>query len=355
MNIILLSYTPLNDSGGVPKFNRDFISFFKNTKHYCYFDIPGVTGYESLQDWERAKVLNQYLIHKKLITKDDIIICDGFWGNGLEDWTGNLVIHRHGIYGHVTATDLEKGINPEFPLHHQFQVEFTKKHLKNGGRVTAVSDFIAYEMKEQWGWENISVINNGVDLNIWKPRGKIWNNKFQNLIIHGVNDYNNSNKGGEHIKYLKENLKDINIFSLDEAAKEYNLSKQEVLAQADLVVHPSNFEANSMFCLEVLASGVPLVAYNVGLLWKYWQENLKYANGLDADYGFPKDFGIGIIMNRNKRSPKLTLKAVQKILELIKYEYFFQPREWVKQFSLDHFHKNWYNYLKKEFGYELAR
>jgi glycosyltransferase involved in cell wall biosynthesis len=149
-----------------------------------------------------------------LISKDDIIICDGFWGNGLEDWTKNLVIHRHGIYSHCTKIDIDNGKKPEFPQQHEFQIKFTEKHLKNGGRVTTVSDFIAHEMKEQWGWNNIQVINNGVDLNIWKPRGKIWKRPLQNLIIHGVNDKNNFNKGWLHIEALKKDLPDFNILSL---------------------------------------------------------------------------------------------------------------------------------------------
>jgi glycosyltransferase involved in cell wall biosynthesis len=107
-----------------------------------------------------------------------------------------------------------------------------------------------------------------------------------------------------------------------------------------------------MFILEALASGVPVVAYNIGLMWKYWVNECKYAVGLGSDYCI-KNNGIGAILNRNKRSPELTLQATKQILEFIKNGENYNPRHWVETYSLDNFRKNWQNYLKQEFNYEL--
>ncbi len=231
-------------------------------------------------------------------------------------------------YGLIVQNQiLKNGIKPDFPLHHKFQIEFSKKHIERGGKVTAVSDFISYQLKEQWGFNSV-IINNGVDIRCWKPtKEKIKRDKP--LIIHGVT---NANKGYEHIEAIKINL-DVEILLLDDASEKFKLTKQETLAQADLVVHPSNFEGNSMFCLETLACDVPIVAYNVGLMWKAYNDPMA---------------NIGIIEDRNNRSPETTVGMVENALN--KYHQF-TPREWVKNYSIDNFIKNWQDYLKREFNY----
>ncbi len=331
MKIVLVSFTSLNASGGVPRWNRDFKAGFPEgtVVHYSWDDVIRDCGDAPIPEWEKAKVLANWLRFKKKIDLDDIVIGDGFWADGY--YPDRTVSVCHGNWSHTTADDVAKGIPPEFPHHHKAQLEFRKKHSSNGGRMVSVSMFIAHQCKIQWGFE-IPVINNGIDLNKFRPLSYRVPRE-RPVIIHGVT---NENKGFDHIKYLQKGL-NADILLLDEAGKFFSLPKYQALSQADLVVIPSAHEGNSYFCLESLASNVPVAGYDVGLLFE----------ALKVQTGFP-----GFIMDRNKRSPSCTLDGVVNNLEMIqKYGTYQAPREWVSYYSLEKFQRNWREYLKKEFEF----
>lgn len=172
--------------------------------------------------------------------------------------------------------------------------------------MTAVSAFISNELSRQWGITVDRTINNGVDTDAFAP-ANLWTNRNRPLVIHGVNDRFNSNKGWDHIRLLHEWV-DADVWSLDEACERFRShgdqpwTKANVLSQADLFVHPSGYEGNSMMCCEALACGVPFVGYNVGLAW-WLQATLTWSDR------------IGAIMNRDVRSPDETLFWVQRVLQ----------------------------------------
>lgn len=330
MNLVLTSFTPATASGGVPRWNRDLIAAFPEgtVKHYSWSDVIKTNNDVSLPEWNKANILNQWLIWSKKISKDDIILTDGFWGLGLEDFP-NVVSICHGNWSHTTKSDVEKGIPPEFPQHNTVQVEYRKKHLARGGRLVAVSDFIADQCKLQWELE-MPVINNGIDLNKFKPADYRVSRK-RPVIVHGVT---NSNKGYDHIKLLEKSL-DADLVLLDDAARFFGVPKYRALAQADLVVIPSAHEGNSYFCLEALACDVPVVAYNVGLLYKAWNDQAP----------------LGRLFSREARSPELFMNSVKYFLDSNRESLYLRPRQWVSQFSLENFQNQWKEYLKKEFDF----
>lgn len=338
--IVTISFTPLDASGGVPRWNRDFKSGFPEgaVTHYSWWDaLPAVGGKDdhNVPEWDKARVLNQYLIWSKKISKDDIIIVDGFWGLGLEEFP-NVISVAHGIWSHQTLEDVEQGKLPDFPLHHSVQVDYRKKHVARGGKIVSVSDFIATEIRKQWSLPSF-VINNAIDLSVFSSDLRLQNWCDEKLVIHGVNDPGNENKGWKHVKHLIDSPFDFpaDILSLDEAHKKYKFkSKPEALANADLVVIPSAYEGNSYFCLEALASNVPVIAYNVGLMYKAW--------------GSRDCLDVGTILDRSLRSPEVTRNAVSSFL---KEPHEVNPRRWVSQFSVDNFHEEWRQYLAREFGW----
>lgn len=336
-NIVLLSFTPLDAGGGVPRWNRDFIAGFPGTKHYSYSDVPGAPlgGYS---EWDAAYWLNRWLHTTRKISKDDIIISDGFWGEHLSELGYNVISVAHGIWSHLTKDDVVAGMQPDFPMHHAVQVKHRRDHLARGGRIVAVSDFISEQMRLQWGFES-HVINNAIDLKRFRPKDF---HVFQNpippaLIIHGVTT---ANKGFDHIEAVKKAIPGAKTMLLDDAANELLIpgaDKYEILREADLVVQPSAYEGNSYFVLETLACNVPIVAYRVGLLYSI--SEIAKRNGIEAC--------IGGLIDRKYRSPQETAKVTRFILDsVMRDRSVYNPREVAKLFSIQRFHDEWRTYLE---------
>jgi len=331
--IILISYTSLNAGGGVPRWNRDFVAGFPGTKHYSWDDIPKAPlGVQN--EWDGAFALNMWLHLTKKVSKDDIIISDGFWGERLSDLGYNVISIAHGIWSHLTKDDVDAGKDPEFPFHNAVQVKHRHDHLARGGKIVAVSRFIQEQMKLQWGFES-SVINNAIDLDKWKrPVARMPNWTDSRLVIHGVTT---ANKGFDHIEAVKKALPNDDVWLLDEAAEKLELSKVDALANADLVVQPSAYEGNSYFVLETMACDVPIVAYNVGLLHSI--SVIAKENGIEAC--------VGAIIDRKYRRPEETAKVASFILDSVcRDRSTYNPRQVSELFSVKRFHEQWREYLE---------
>lgn len=330
--IVTISYTGLDAPGGVPRWNRDLHSAFADAEikpvHYCWQDFAWHAGDASIAEWDRARVLNGWLRSTGRITGKETVLVDGFWGLGLE-WHPNVISVSHGNWSHTTHDDVLNGIPPEFPFHHQQQLDYRRRHLARGGKIVAVSDFIANQCKVQWGMDT-DVINNGIDTEKFRPNPRV-HGRGRRLIIHGTTT---ANKGFEHTEALKNSFPGDDVLLLDEAQKLFALEdKYDVLGLADLVVHPSAHEGNSYFVLETLACGVPILTYNVGLMWELWM------------YGF--EGRIGKIVDRRYRSPQTTVTEAYNLLsspERLKW-----MRETTRQmataYSIEKFREQWRDYI----------
>lgn len=298
--VVLVSYTPLDAPGGVPRWNRDVKVGLEEAGHevvhFSWSDFP--QGQSDVNDeWDRARLLNAWLWWKRLISNDDIFLVDGFWGLGLENFR-DVVSVAHGNWSHTTLDDVQKGVLPEFPHHHREQLRYRRHHLSRDGRIVAVSDFIAYQCKIQWGMD-MTVINNGIDTTVFRPPLERIPRE-RPVVVHGTTT---TNKGFDHVDALCGSV-DADVWLLDELESVLKLPKYEALAQADLFVHPSAHEGNSYMVLEALASGVPIVSYDVGRLW---------ATRRGHDVMGPTD--IGSVLDRRERSPELTTSTVRRILK----------------------------------------
>lgn len=331
--IVLISFTPLNAGGGVPRWNRDFVNGFPGTKHFSFDDVPKYSVGSS--ELECANALGLWLHLQKKISKDDIVITDGFWGEKLSELGYNVISVAHGIWSHLTKEDVDAGKQPEFPVHHAQQVKHRRDHLARGGKIVAVSDFISEQMNLQWGFES-KVINNAIDLDVFKPATRhVHKSGAPRLIIHGVTT---ANKGFDHIEEVKRALPNDRVLLLDEAANLLQVPKYDALAKADLVVQPSAYEGNSYFVLETLSCDVPIVAYNVGLLHSI--SRIARENGIQAC--------VGGVIDRKLRSPQETAKVTKFILESVtRNRSVYNPRTVAKLFSIKRFHDEWRRYLEE--------
>jgi glycosyltransferase involved in cell wall biosynthesis len=300
--------------------------------------------FRSAED-ERARVLSHHLFKRNLVDRDDVIIADGFWCGDLAMFGCRRVISvAHGIWGHVTHDDVLAGRAPENPQLHSAQIIHRLAHRSRGLPIVAVSHFIADQMRLQWGIES-TVINNAVDPAeiVATDYAKEWvEQKFAGkfLIIHGVNDLSNLNKGGEHLKAVEgtlnmetfDGISHIKIMSLDRCVDGVTGDvldfKNAVLQRANAAVIPSNFEGNSYFFLELLTSGKPIVAYDVGLAYAIKQE------------GFAPT--VGELIDRRERNPMRTAEGARSLLKRIcEKDRVLDPGRYIERVSFERFKSQW--------------
>lgn len=126
--------------------------------------------------------------------------------------------------------------------------------------------------------KDISVIQNGIDLNIFKPSDANNNGKFKILGVANVWD---NNKGYLDVLLLRKKL-DMDLFDITmvglsqtqikELPKGINgiasTSNQEELAkiysQSDVLINPTYADTFPTVNLEALACGTPVITYNTG-------------------------------------------------------------------------------------------
>lgn len=325
--IVLLSLLPKNIPGGVTRWVNDFIASFPDRQvvHYSIGDLFSRFGQREIAEWDAAFILGQFLRQKGMVTSDDIFIVDGFWGIGIPSGP-NVISVCHGTWARRTKSDITKGIPVEFPQQMNVQQQYWNELVQHGGKIVAVSEFAAHDLKETWNLDS-DVINNAIDAGVYSPRPRL--HRDRPIVIHGVTS---KVKSSDHIDYLLRKMRGVDIWLLDDAAQRLNMPKYEALAQADVVVIPSHYEGNSYFTLEALSVGVPVVCYDVGMPW--W----AYRNGFSDKVGkiIPyENFGV-----ENFR------RAVDEVMSKDKASFF--PRELSGLFTPERFRSEWNEYLSKQ-------
>lgn len=343
--VVTISFTEIDAPGGVPRWNRDIRAAFSDREviHYSWWSFVNETGVDhaSMPEWERARILGLWLMSTGRVKRDDVILVDGFWGIGFAGTDLDVISVSHGNWSHTTDDDVKNGVKPEFPMHHAVQVEYRRKHLFSGKKIVAVSKFIAHQCKTQWSFD-MDVINNGIDLTLFRPAVSKLPRK-RPLVIHGTTT---ANKGMDHVEALRS--LDADVWLLDEASQKLNLQKYDALAQADVFVHPSAHEGNSYMLLEALACGIPIVAYDVGLLYELQDIQNKELNDPYSLNGTTGGSQAGIIMMRKERSVENTLRTVKRLLgQGHSSGPIYDPRMYAEMFSIDRFKREWRNYVER--------
>ena len=358
LNIHLISYTPLDAPGGVPRFNRLLKQALEKSGwdvfHWSWADMPAGWVDCGYPENERARSLSRYLM-KGIIGRDDVIIGDGFWcGDFAQMGYRRVVSVAHGIWGHVTLSDVLAGIQPENHDLHIAQISHRRDHKRRDLPIVAVSRFIQEQMHAQWGFES-GVINNAIDPDSLGMTGEDddWWRQFEDhqintpvVIVHGVNDRSNGNKGWSHIEAVQRMLDNqmrhwpmkTMLGSLDELQMQMGMkNKMNVMRHASLAVIPSGYEGNSYFALELLNAGVPVVAYDVGL---FYEMSRRLTDQSDPTNWMYSD--LGIIIPRETRSPEMTANMADRMLCTEKMFLSRHVKKTVQEFaSLDRFQMQW--------------
>lgn len=377
LKIHLISYTPLDAPGGVPRFNRLLKQALEETGwevfHWSWWDAPADCAVIADRYWsedKKAQALSRHLHVTGKVHRDDVIIGDGFWcGDFALMGYRRVVSVAHGIWGHVTYDDVLAGIQPENHDLHIAQITHRRDHQRRGLPIVAVSRFIQKQMDLQWGFES-KVINNAIDpdsLGMTDEDDDDWWQQFEDhpintpvVIVHGVNDRSNGNKGWSHIEAVQRMLDNpmagghhhggmgpwpmkMMFGSLDELQVQMGMkNKMNVMRHASLAVIPSGYEGNSYFALELLNAGVPIVAYDVGLFYQMSRtlESELVGPFWSEDNWMYKD--LGIVVPRKLRSPEMTANMTDRMLCTGRMFLPQNVQKTVQEFaSLDRFQMQW--------------
>jgi len=298
----------LGNSGGVEKFAT-------------YLDQAlGVTIYSS-DDYKagcRPEELNKHLISKGMVTKDDLVVTDGYWNLGLPDEIRTIPV-CHGTYA---ANYLKESCNVfnELIIGFRKSVKDQRKAFsKINSTPVSVSESARRELRKFYDIDS-KVILNGVDCDLYRPSEKDLTHKP--IILHAAT---NAKKGKHLMGGLQELLPDFQIEFLEAKIGE----EPDKFKRGDMFLHLATNEGNSYACLEAMSTGLPCLLTNVGLF-----EDFPIDNHFVKLIDYKKRDNIAFVANEIKSFWKKRLN--------------YYPRKWIMEnASLEIFKKNWQNFIKQ--------
>lgn len=260
-----------------------------------------------LSEFQAAQVMNEWLLRDGIITSDDIVVCDGYWGHGLEGKVKRLVSVCHGSY---YGRFIQAQINPcdQLVMAQDMlnQIDFWDGEVEIVCVCNAARDEL---LKAGYDLDGLNVIYNGVPLDQYYPElpePRVW--------MHAA-DY--SLKGLEIVAELSKTYPLEHFGDMTGNPD----SKRGRLNQAIAFLSPSRYEGNSYMLLEAMACGVPLIAHAIGA-----------AREMDARCGMITD--------------DLAVENFARLMS--KFDRAnHNPRDWVQEFG-DYkvFEQKWRTYLE---------
>lgn len=242
--------------GGVSKFAMYLQWAIPELELYAWEDLPRWQEHElGTQDWEKAPLLNAWLLEQGIADKNTIVICDGWWGMGLEGKVARLISVCHGSYAGAMVEHMKNPWDDGFLLGQS--VRYQEKFWRESGcEIVAVSPSAARELRLLANLGSV-VIPNGVDLNIFRPTGK----KKEGLILEVTGGH--PAKGAAIVKELKEQGYHIEPFGIQDGNLEHEAARW---AQATIAFFPSHYEGFNFALAEAMACDCKIVAYWTGIV-----------------------------------------------------------------------------------------
>lgn len=290
--------------GGVEEFCVYLRRAVPGMEAVSWADFPDHHRYPELQDYEKAEVLNSWLLSAGYLDESSVVVVDGYWGRGLEGRVKRLISVCHGTYyGRLIANQVSPWgeivgidhVEAQYAMWHDEHVE-----------TVAVSADSLRELR-LLGLDG-EVILHGVDLDVLKPT----KNKNR-VFMHAATS---ARKGADMIDaIMKLSGCAVEFFAESSGTLE---GKSKRFSQAKALVAPTRHEGNAYLLIEALACGVPLLTFSVGL-----------ALEMDERCGFITD----------DISPHALARAMIRFDEL---SAGFAPREWAEEnCSFEDFARAW--------------
>jgi len=298
--------------GGVEKFAMYLNRAIPELTKVSWPDYPQWTNKNALADFEKAQILNDWLLETGQLGKDSTVIVDGYWGRGLEGKVGRLISVCHGSYaGRLIQYMIypwgenisNKEISEQEAIWRHEEVEVVSVSHESAREVAMIADKVS------------TVIRHGVDLDVYKPLGY-----ERNCYMHAATS---ARKGIDVIDMM---AKGFGTQVLAMGVKSGNMeSEAKRLNQAIVLVAPSRHEGNTYLLNEAMACGTPVLTYATG-----------FANELALKCGVVLD--------------DLSPSAFKIALEKENWS-AFDPRSWAEHFcDYETFAESWKEYIDEGSG-----
>lgn len=304
--------------GGVQQFAKYLKRAIPGMELISFADMPNWRNYMEYRDYDKALVLNQWLLQHKVLDKDSVVIVDGYWGSGLQGYVRRLISVCHGSYfGRFMMSQISPWGEVVGMDHVLAQIEHWKDPFVE---IVAVSGDSAREIRLAGVTKKgIRIITHGVDLEILKPMPEI----EKICMMHGATG---ARKGLDILNIL--DVWGIRVEFMNELTGKLE-KKAKRLNQARLFVAPTRHEGNAYMLLEALACGVPV---------------LTYYTGQAVDF----DERCGIIVDNI--DPHNLRRLINKF-EAGEYDHVLAPRAYAEEnCSFDRFANEWRSYLEFSAG-----
>ena len=354
MNILQLSFhaSPFseigkNDGGGMSVYVQQ-ISKHLSEKH----NVTVVTG-EKGESFKNLEFISLDIFEPELNVEDKEIHLQEF-KNKLEesiDLKSFDVIHAHYWLSGLVAKEISSEFNIPFIFtshslgvfldgYNKERVDCEKIVMTSSNLVTASSVFETMLITDTYKIDEnkIKKIIPGVDREIFFPdltvkkeniflsigriqkqKGQLQTLKFLNNFKKIENDFKcifiggpSGKHGNEYLQELKQTVKDFNLETHVEFLN--NLPQSEIielLNQAKLLIHTSQFETFGLVAIEANTMGVPVLTINNGSLMEIIENN---KNGYLSENLIDKDVNnfVKNLLNENKKFEEIFSSCIEK-------------------------------------------
>lgn len=219
-------------------------------------DFPDLIARDDLNTSQMVKKMNALALEQGFVDEHTIVVCDGFWGMGLEGEVKRLISVAHGTWlGNAISNERISWENPErllalAAIQHAFWEDERVE-------IIAVCKQAVREVELGTG-RQVAVILNAVDTHIFTQSDV----GYQiGLILHIAD---RPSKGSDIVEALSKEMSDLTFEYLG-----VNSGKLEDEAAAwrrgAVALFPSRYEGCPYAWLEAMACGLPIVVYKEGL------------------------------------------------------------------------------------------
>lgn len=285
---IITAYDPHKFKGGIEVFTLQLLALLKD--HNIDADIFTIEEIGNEYKLHNSFVGRLYALGRKLYDshlKYDFIISNSYYGFGCFPSKGKAF----NIY-HSTHAGFSEGIKAVVPPVTYLELKHLYGELLESSSgfnrdIIAVSENVADELKRYYGFENVRVINNGIDTSVFSPSDKLKAKKNvgipENAYVGLYVGRWDLTKGSDILEAVMTSQKASDIYWLVVAGtgtdmemlpKLHNIKvfehiehekMPEVYNAADFVVFPSLYESFGYVIIEALACGVPVITTKVGV------------------------------------------------------------------------------------------
>lgn len=275
-----------------------------------YQDMLSADPDSHLRDWQVAEIYCDWLARENVVDENTVVICDGFWGRGLQGKVARCISVVHGTYWGRWLRSIQSPWGETVPM------DFVDAQLDmwNDERTEIVccSKQCVYEL--QWAgvdYTRARVIAHGVDTEAYRPYGE------PRIFMHAATD---ARKGCDIVNVV-QHFEGCPPFEFMDEHSGVPENKARRLSEAIALVAPTRHEGNAYVLLEAMACGVPLITYATGLA----------ANEMDAR--------CGVILD--------DLAPVNILRTMLEFNrQLYSPREWVlENATFERFAEEWKEFL----------